>query len=617
MNNKVHHTITSLFSILLISLCLQLVSAEQKAMNHAEHDMLNEEVPKFNATGDEPMSYALFPDNKGLFYTHVAFMTLAFWLLMPIGIMLGIARSNLHMPVQILTFIVAMFGFFFGKLYGHSTPHLYRGNMHHSLGWLLFILLISQFVAGFVRKIANAVKSHISENRQYETIGLVAHSERSSGTGRSDSLTSDSTLHNNHEDMTLDDEDAPFINHEDPLDLDQEDPLGYSLNEKDPLSKRLMNKVLPFIPRFIKRGFEIAADNTFTNTICRFFHFFTGRVFIVLIFTQTISGMVVYHGVCRGWDIFGCIAHLIKGAIFYFYGMITFARYLGAFVEKGWAWNYVENGSKFSFEMIECFLIFFYGITNTWMEHFGQDSAWTHKDLEHASLAFMFWWAGLLGMLVESRAIRRMLEKAMPEMPYKIPEHSNYASTSKKMYDDNENSGRKKKHSAPNTYNFNPMPALTVFMTGISMGNHHQDTLYSSRVHYLWGLLISAAAVCRIVTYFLLFRNPPKNRVPTRPPSEALGAFLLVAGAILFMASNQGTILWLRRNHVDSMFLLNVTVSFTAMTLSYVAFLVIVKAWATNRETYKRMKKLHFARRQRLNIANQQREFEIGNHDEE
>lgn len=91
----------------------------------------------------------------------------------------------------------------------------------------------------------------------------------------------------------------------------------------------------------------------------------------------------------REWEIFGCIAHLIKGAIFYIYGLITFARYLGSFADKGWAWNYIPNASKFSFEMIECSLIFFYGITNTWMEHFGNDSAWTHKDLEHASIAFM------------------------------------------------------------------------------------------------------------------------------------------------------------------------------------------------------------------------------------
>lgn len=307
------------------------------------------------------------------------------------------------------------------------------------------------------------------------------------------------------------------------------------------------------------------------------------------------------------WEIFGCIAHLIKGGIFFWYGIVTFARYLGSFADKGWAWNYVPNGSKFSFEMIECSLIFFYGITNTWMEHFGQDDAWTHKDLEHASLAFMFWWAGLLGILIESRSVRRILEKSMPRTPYDDEE---FTVINRKQR------STKRSRKQETIVNFNPIPALTILMTGLSLGNHHQDTLYSSRVHYLWGMLISAAAICRIITYITLFKNPPRSGKPLRPPSEALGAFLLVCGSILFMGSNAGTILWLRRNAVDSMFLLNVTVSLTAMVLSHVAFLVVLKAWAANREVKKQSKKLEFLNRHR-NSLKQRNQFEIGQDEDE
>ncbi|KAK4520824.1 uncharacterized protein ATC70_006704 [Mucor velutinosus] len=575
---------------LLATLCLQSAFADQKAMNHAEMDMLQETVPKFNESETEPMSYALFPDNKGLFYSHVAFVTIGFWCLMPMGIMLGVAKSSLHVPIQILTVIFAMIGFFFGKLYGHSAPHLYQGNVHHSLGWALFALLITQVVGGLVRKISNAIKSHVAESDRYETIGLVNHQGSSSsptGSGRSNSVTSEYTLHNNPDDMSFEDESM--------TDVETEVPLSYSLNEKLPLFKRITNAILPFVPSIVKRGFKIAADNRFTNTACRIFHQSLGRVFVLLVFTQTISGMVVYHGVCRNWEIFGCIAHLIKGGIFFWYGIVTFARYLGSFADKGWAWNYVPHGSKFSFEMIECSLIFFYGITNTWMEHFGQDDAWTHKDLEHASLAFMFWWAGLLGILIESRTVRRILEKSMPRTPYDDNEEFAVVSSNK------QHGAKCSKKQEPQT-NFNPIPALTILMTGLSLGNHHQDTLYSSRVHYLWGLLISAAAICRIITYITLFKSPPKSGKPLRPPSEALGAFLLVCGSILFMASNAGTILWLRRNAVDSMFLLNVTVSLTAMVLSYVAFLVVLKAWAANREAKKRSKKYQAMSRQRCSL---------------
>ncbi|KAF1806813.1 hypothetical protein V8B55DRAFT_1459886 [Mucor lusitanicus] len=552
------------------------------------------------------MSYALFPDDKGLFYSHVAFVTIGFWCLMPMGIMLGVAKSSLHVPIQILAVIFAMFGFFFGKLYGHSAPHLYEGNVHHSLGWALFALLITQVVGGFVRKIANAIKSHVAQSDRYETIGLVNQQQGSlsspAGSERSNSIISESTLHNNPDDMSFEDESM--------TDAEAEDPLLYSLNEKEPLFKRMTNAILPFVPGIVKRGFEAAADNRFTNTVCRIFHQSLGRVFVLLVFTQTISGMVVYHGVCRDWEVFGCIAHLIKGAIFFWYGIVTFARYLGSFAEKGWAWNYVPHGSKFSFEMIECSLIFFYGITNTWMEHFGQDDAWTHKDLEHASLAFMFWWAGLLGILIESRTVRRVLEKSMPRTPYDDDDDECAVDSTRKQH------GSKRSKKQEPQVNFNPIPALTILMTGLSLGNHHQDTLYSSRVHYLWGLLISAAAICRIITYITLFRSPPKSGKPLRPPSEALGAFLLVCGSILFMASNAGTILWLRRNAVDSMFLLNLTVSLTAMVLSYVAFLVVLKAWAANRESKKKNKKLQALSRQKYSLK-QRNQFGINDQDED
>jgi hypothetical protein len=48
---------TQLFRAIILGLLMvgSPVAAEEKAMNHGEHDMLNEEVPKFNATGDEPM----------------------------------------------------------------------------------------------------------------------------------------------------------------------------------------------------------------------------------------------------------------------------------------------------------------------------------------------------------------------------------------------------------------------------------------------------------------------------------------------------------------------------------------------------------------------------------
>lgn len=550
------------FLLPLLTCCLGLI---RLAAAQHEHGHM-EELSAFNATGDEPMSYWDFPDNKGLLYTHIAFMVLAFWILMPMGIAFGIARSSLHVPTQFLAFITALVGFFFAKLYGHSVPHFYAGNVHHSMGWFLFLILWAQVLVGIVRKIANAVARSRSDAHydRLETVHLVDRAESSSSTE------SHHQRSQNSED-TLND-DTEFEYQKDgimmsPIEFEEDDVIYDEPEEQQPIVMRTFKAIKPLIPTFVKRAFVATAHNTFTVTVCRWAHLLTGRVIPLLIFIQTLSGMVVYAGVCRGWEVLGCIAHLIKGGIFFVYGIITFSRYLGVFANQGWAWNRVDKGSKFSFEMIECWLIFIYGITNTWMEHFGQDSRWTHKDFEHASLAFMWWWSGLAGILVESRALRRLIYRAYNTDRHEEPH----------------------RQEQTQTYSLNPIPAVTVFMTGMSMGNHHQDTEYSSNVHYMWGLLLSVAAVCRMLTYITLYNNRPNQREPSRPPTEALGAFSLICGSILFMASNSGTMTWLMRNQVDSMFMMNVAVAFSMMTLSYVLSLILLKAWSAKREELKKL----------------------------
>lgn len=61
-------------------------------------------------------------------------MIIGFWCLMSMGIMLGVAKSSLHVQIQSLTVVFVMFGVFFGKLSGHNAPRLYQENIHHSPG---------------------------------------------------------------------------------------------------------------------------------------------------------------------------------------------------------------------------------------------------------------------------------------------------------------------------------------------------------------------------------------------------------------------------------------------------------------------------------------------------
>lgn len=150
------------------------------------------------------------------------------------------------------------------------------------------------------------------------------------------------------------------------------------------------------------------------------------RSLVVAGFGQLILGVVIYTGECspkpidigylihicpggcRGNYTNGCLAHLIskhgatflpssplmpvlpiEGAIFWCYGLLTFARFLGAYSDLGWAWNRAPNGDYVSAEFVESFVIFLYGITNTWMERFGAHPGdpYTTKQIQHIGIA--------------------------------------------------------------------------------------------------------------------------------------------------------------------------------------------------------------------------------------
>lgn len=71
---------------------------------------------------------------------------------------------------------------------------------------------------------------------------------------------------------------------------------------------------------------------------------------------------------------------------------MSFARFLGSFSELGWAWNRMPVSYRKnipSAEFVESFVVFLYGITNTWMERFGAHPGdpYTTKQVQHISIA--------------------------------------------------------------------------------------------------------------------------------------------------------------------------------------------------------------------------------------
>lgn len=80
---------------------------------------------------------------------------------------------------------------------------------------------------------------------------------------------------------------------------------------------------------------------------------------------------------------------------------------MGSWADLGWAWN-VKPASALvgwkaripSGEFTESAVIFGYGASNMFLEHLGGwGGAWTAQDLEHVSIAVMFFGGGLVRAL--------------------------------------------------------------------------------------------------------------------------------------------------------------------------------------------------------------------------
>lgn len=307
------------------------------------------------------------------------------------------------------------------------------------------------------------------------------------------------------------------------------------------------------------------------------------RVLVFAGYMQFLTGIVDYTGGCRESYVNICLAHLIstslsahialliltiflsEGSIFWAYGLVTFARFLGSFSELGWAWNRSPSRSYPSAEFVESLVIFVYGITNTWMERFGVDPGdpYTTKQVQHISIAVMYWFAGLVGMGIESRRVRRWLASGSTAA---VPASSR----------------TQEAVAEPPSYiaSFNPFPALCIGITGAAMAAHAQTYLFQMQIHMLWGNLLTAFAVLRCLTYFFLWLGPPRSILPSRPPTEALASFFLACGGLMFMFSTEEvTVAAMRRGHDDMMMFLNVAVAVTCLAFCWTLGIVAFKGW--------------------------------------
>lgn len=558
-------------SAFLLGLLLPLAAAH----GDDEHNNMNMDMsmPEPAATPVPAESYApnyfAHPDHRSLMYAHIALMTLGWVFVLPVGVLLSIARYRFALLVQFIFLAVNAIGILLATIYNASTPDLYPNNAHHKLGWVVTWIMVAQIVMGVI----TIYTGRQEREPKYLPVSSEAMAEhhrwqglRSPQAGRFSNDSGQGTERNTESlrSQSISSSGAS----EDLLPSPLERPGAGESNVEDQGLLR-GTKVDQFLSKRIP-----GMLSSRVLRVGQFLYDVVDRTILLVGFAALTSGIVTYSGLFMGHGIFSGLAHFIKGGVFFWFGILTLGRWAGCFADIGWAWNIrplaARNVKRPSAEFVESFLIFFYGSTNVFLEHLGGwGGKWSATDFEHISITIMFIGGGLCGMLIESSRIRDLLNSTSP-------------SALDLSYDAEE----EKALEPPKSYGFpmNPIPALIILLLGLMMSSHHQESMVSTMIHKQWGTLLLGAAFARGATYVIFYLSPPTSVLPGRPPTELITAFCLIAGGMLFMSSAADCITAMEHYGLDAMFIFTVSMGVVTFLMAWIILAVAIKGLAVRRE---------------------------------
>ncbi|KAJ7095247.1 cytoplasmic protein [Mycena belliarum] len=508
--------------------------------------------------------------HPGFILTHALFMSLAFFIFLPMGIVMRSVKHAMHGVAVVAFYTSVALACAASSVYRKLTPDMYPNASHARHGYLVLLIALGLTVVDTFAAILRVV-AFMRGAKHYTLKGLwnalVGREDAEAGSGpeyiglvaveEPDSIENVKDHRHSYDDPRS----VPThdFNHRDT----EQWAMHVRLNSMS--DGTVFGPASPHSEDTLHHDHSWAAPRvSLLRRVGRAAFTTTESALVVAGFGLLLTGIVIYTGGCRQNYINGCLAHLIKGGIFWSYGLTTFARFLGWSAHLGWSWNRAPASGYPTAEFVESFIIFFYGITNTWMERkvctFGANPGdpYTTKQIQHIGIAVMF--AGLVGMAVESKTIRRWLAALAVDTSEAVAEPTTYTSS------------------------FNPFPALVIGVTGSVMAAHFQTYLFQVQIHTLWGNLLVAFAVMRCLTYFFLWVAPPKSTLPSRPPTEALGSFFLAAGGVSFMFSTEEvTIAAMRRGRDDIMLFAIVAVAITCLAFTWTIGVVGFHGWLKTR----------------------------------
>ncbi|KAF4619388.1 hypothetical protein D9613_005520 [Agrocybe pediades] len=522
--------------------------------------------------------------HKGLMIFHGIFMCLAFFVSLPVGIALRSVNHAAHGLVTLSFYGFCAVGCAASGLYRKMTPNMYEGAVHRTQGYLVILLALSLSALDIIAALRRFIVFVRGPEKSFKAFWQIVIKKQESYPGNATytGVVSDEPEEFESAKMLRESIDLQEIGTHDAHSNDNTEQWAndvrhhqriYSMASEGTVFGSGSHSPGHSSDTFLDaqtRSLSLLKSKSLLHKIGSGAFAVVERFLVIAGFTQLLLGIVIYTGGCRENYVNGCLAHLIKGGIFWCYGLLTFARFLGSFADLGWAWNKVASGDPYTAEFVESFVIFLYGAMNTWMERFGANPGdpYTTKQIQHISIAVMFWFAGLVGMGIESKRIRKWLAASVfpaSSRPLDVPREA---------------------VTEPPSYSgsFNPFPALVIGVTGAAMAAHAQTYLFQVEIHALWGNLLVAFSVLRCLTYFFLWLGPPRSMLPSRPPTEALGSFFLACGGLVFMFSTEEvTIAAMRRGRDDVMMFLNVSVALTCLAFCWTLFVVGFKGWLKSR----------------------------------